>query len=463
MPELAVGGYLFQMNSTPDTAPAAALTPDDLDAFSAHFTSRPELKRMQNAVVRVGIDEVALDNSVVTSLSHSVSHRLDDWDVTNQKKSGRCWLFAALNLLRSGTRKRLGVKNFEFSQNHAMYFDKLERANFFFESMLATSDLAEEDRLVSFLLANALDDGGQWDMIVSLFTKHGVVPKTVMPETKSSSDTRQLNIALQSLARYGAQRLRGLAKKGAADAELQAAKKELLADVHSVLSIHLGTPPTTFDWQWTDDEKVFHRDGELTPQQFYAKYVTFDLTDYVCLVDDPRSEHRKGEMLTVEHLGNVVGGQPIRYLNVDIEVAKTIAMETIVDGEPVWFGCDCDPQGQDKLGLWDSRLFDHAGVYGAEYSLDKESRVRYQESAMTHAMLLVGVDVVDGRPRRWRVENSWGKEHGEDGFYTMSDSWFEDYVFEVVVNRSRLPEELRASLGQEPRVLPAWDPMGALA
>jgi bleomycin hydrolase len=451
------------MTTTRDDELTAELTADDLSSFSSHFAKRPELKRMQNAVARVSIAEVALDHDVVTSMSHSVSHRLDDWKVTNQKNSGRCWLFAGLNLLRSGTRKRLGVKDFEFSQNHAMYYDKLERANFFLESVLATADRDADDRLVSFLLVNALDDGGQWDMIVSVFSKHGVVPKSVMPETQSSSDTRRMNSALKSLARHGAIRMRGLVAKGADSAELQAAKREILGDVHSVLTIHLGTPPATFDWQWTDDDKVFHRDGELTPQQFFAKYVTFDLSDYVCLVDDPRAEHHKGEMLTVEHLGNVVGGKPVRYLNVDIELAKTIAMETIVDGEPVWFGCDVGPQLQNDLGIWHSQLYDVAGVYGTDFSLSKEDRVRYQESAMTHAMLLTGVDVVDGRPRRWRVENSWGKKAGVSGFYTMSDSWFEEYVFEIVVNKNRLPDDLKAALDQEPRVLPAWDPMGALA
>ncbi|MDX6365047.1 MAG: bleomycin hydrolase, partial [Nocardioidaceae bacterium] len=192
------------MTTTRDDTQAAELTADDLSRLSSHFTSRPELKRMQNAVVRVGIAEVALNHEVVTSMSHSVSNRLDDWKVTNQKNSGRCWLFAGLNLLRSGTRKRLGVKDFEFSQNHAMYYDKLERANFFLESVLTTADRDADDRLVAFLLANALDDGGQWDMIVSVFTKHGVVPKSIMPETHSSSDTRRMNTALKSLARHGA-------------------------------------------------------------------------------------------------------------------------------------------------------------------------------------------------------------------------------------------------------------------
>lgn len=446
-----------------DSDDRGQLTPAHLGRLALGFSAAPELRRMQNAVVRVGIDEVALDNTVVTSMSPTVSHRIDDWKVTNQKKSGRCWLFAALNLLRSGTRKRLGLKDFEFSQNHAMYWDKIERANYFLESMITTAELPQDDRLVGFLLGNVLDDGGQWDMAVSVFAKHGVVPKQSMPETQSSSSTRQMNIALSARARQGAKQLRDLAAKGANREELQAVKHETLGDVHAILNIHLGTPPETLDWQWMDDDKAFHRDGVLTPQEFFAKYVDLDLTNYVCLVDDPRPEHRKGETLTVQHLGNVVGGRPVRYLNVDIEVAKRLAMEAIVDGEPVWFGCDCDPQGQSKLGLWHAGLFDFGGVYGCEFTLDKESRVRYGESAMTHAMLLTGVDVVDGRPRSWRVENSWGDDRGDSGFYTMSDSWFSEYVFEVVVGRSRLSAELRAALDADPRVLPAWDPMGALA
>jgi len=443
--------------------PEAALTDAHLTALTDGFAARPELRRMQNAVVRVGIDEVALDNEVVTSMSHAVSHRLDDWKVTDQQKSGRCWLFAGLNLIRAGTRRKLGLKDFEFSQNYAMYVDKVERANYYLESIIETADRDADDRLIAFLMTNVLDDGGQWDMIVNLFTKHGVVPKSVMPETKSSSDTDRMNITLKTLSRQGGAQLRALVAKGADAGEIDAAKQEILADIHAVLSIHLGTPPASFDWQWIDDEKQFHRDGRLTPQEFYQRYVDIDLDEYVCLVDDPRSEHPKGETLTVEHLGNVVGGRPVLYLNTDIELAKQIAMETISDGEPVWFGCDCDPQGQDKLGLWDSRLYDLAGVYGCDFTLDKESRVRHHESAMTHAMLLTGVDVVDGRPRRWRVENSWGKDHGDEGFYTMTSAWFDEYVFEVVVNKKRLSPELQAALGQEPRVLPAWDPMGALA
>jgi bleomycin hydrolase len=441
----------------------AELSPTVVTALAQGFASRPAFKLMQNAVTRVGIEQVALDHSIATRIPTAMSHRIDDWKPTNQKNSGRCWLFAALNLLRMGAKEKLGVKEFEFSQNHAMYWDKLERANYFLESVIATADRPADDRLVAFLMGSVLDDGGQWNMAVNVFTKHGVVPKQVMPETQSSSDTGRMNRRLRTTVRQGAKRLRELSAGGTGLDELREAKREILAGVHTILNIHLGTPPESFDWEWTDDDKTFHRDGMVTPQEFYAKYVTLDLSDYVCLVDDPRPEHPKGRTLTVEHLGNVVGGDPVLYLNVGIATAKKIAMDTVADGEPVWFGCDTGQQAHGELGIWDATLYDYPGVYDIPAELDKESRIRYHESLMTHAMLFTGVDILDGSPRRWRVENSWGDDSGDGGFYTMNDSWFDQYVFEVAVHKNRLGEELLSALATEPLVLPAWDPMGALA
>lgn len=439
------------------------LTTDDFASFKAQFAARPELRRMQNAVTVAGIDQVALDHTVAVGISKSMSHRLDDWKATNQQKTGRCWLFAALNLLRSDARKQLGLKEFEFSQNHALYWDKIERANHFLTSIIRTADRPLDDRLVGFLLSSVLGDGGQWNMATSLFRKHGVVPKDLMPETQSSSDTARMNRRLKVVTRQGARRLRGLLATGADADQVQKMRREILADVHTILTIHLGTPPERFEWQWTDDDKEFHRAGEMTPVEFLDRFVTLELDDYVCLVDDPRPENPKGTTLTVEHLGSVVGGDPVLYLNVGIDVAKRLAMQTLMDGEPVWFGCDTGQQANSELGIWDAALYDFAGVYGIADEMDKQARVEYHDSLMTHAMLFTGVDVVDGAPRRWRVENSWGDEKGDSGFYTMNDSWFDEYVFEVVVNKSRLDPELREALRTSPRVLPAWDPMGALA
>jgi bleomycin hydrolase len=397
----------------------------------------------------------------VTRADHTFSVHLDKWKVTNQKKSGRCWMFAGMNLLRVGAMQKMNVENFEFSQNYMMFWDKCEKANWFLEALLQTADRDVDDRTVHYLLGRPVDDGGQWNMFVSLLRKYGLVPQVLMPETESSSNTMRMNQALLNELRQGARRLRDLKADGASDDHCRAAKKEILNTVYRILSIHLGTPPTSFVWQWKDKDKAFHRDGELTPQEFAARYTTLDVDDYVCLVHDPRNPY--GKTYTVDYLGNVVGGEPVVYLNVDIQLLKDITQKTLEDGEPVWMGCDVGKQIQNKLGLWDRHLYDFEGVYDTTYTNDKAARLRYRQTVMTHAMLFTGVDVVAGRARRWRVENSWGDENGEKGYYLMNDNWFDEYMFEIAAHRKYLSEELLQAFEEAPVVLPAWDPMGSLA
>jgi bleomycin hydrolase len=439
------------------------LTPDLLERLTKAFDADPTARLLQNAVTTTSVDEIALDRRVVTSTDHSVSHLLDDWAATSQEKSGRCWLFAGTNLLRAGARQKLGVKDFEFSQNHLLFWDKLEKANHWLESIIATADRDIDDRTVAHLLATPAEDGGQWNMFVALVRKHGLVPKVAMPETKSSSNTRQMNRDISTILRGAARDLRSRAAAGADPEELEVTKEQALATIHRLLCIHLGTPPETFVWQWKDSEGAFHRDGEMTPLEFAEAYVTVPLDDYVCLVNDPRETSPYGRTFTVEHLGNVVGAPPVTYLNVEPNVMKSLAAQAMVGGEPVWFGCDTGQMSHADLGLWDAALFDRAAVYGAVPGLTKAERLLHHESLMTHAMLFTGVDLVDDAPRRWRVENSWGTEKGDKGFMTMNDSWFAEFVFEVAVRRDALPGHLQQALEQEPIVLPAWDPMGALA
>ncbi|MET8770948.1 C1 family peptidase [Streptomyces sp. NPDC004658] len=438
-----------------------SLTPDQVELFEKEFAARPVNRLMQNAVTQTPVDDVALDRRVLSGIDHSVSHHLDDWKVTDQKQSGRCWMFAGLNLLRVGAARKLGVKDFEFSQNYLLWWDKFERANHFLEAVIETADRDVDDRTVAHLLADPIGDGGQWNMFVALVAKHGLVPKSAMPETDSSSSTRAMNRALESLLRQGARDLRGLAAEGV---EAQRGhKRQVLAAVHRVLGIHLGTPPQRFLWQWEDTDKEFHRDGWLTPAEFAASYVQLPLDEYVCLVHDPRESSPVGRTFTVEYLGNVVDAPPVVYLNAPIELLKRLAMEAVVGGEPVWFGCDVAKMMRADVGVWDAALFDYAAVYDAPFTLDKADRLLHHDTQMTHAMLFTGVDVVDGSPRRWRVENSWGDAKADKGFWTMNDSWFGEHVFEIAVRRSALPPELAAALDRPPIVLPAWDPMGALA
>ena len=418
----------------------------------------------RNAATQVGIEAASLNREKIQHTSTAVSHRLDDWKATSQKKSGRCWLFSSLNFLRSRARESLGVKNFEFSQSYVFFWDKFERANWFLTDIIATSDEPVDSRLVQFLLGDVLGDGGQWDMAVSVYMKYGLVPKEVMPESEASTNSRPMNARLRAVLHIGALRLREAIASGASAEEVDTLRRKILADVWKILVVCLGEPPVRFNWQWRDDEGNFHRDGELTPHEFYERHVGLDLSEYICLVDDPRPENPKGSMETVEHLGNVVGGRPIRYLNAPVEEIKRIAAAQIAAGEAVWFGADVSQPYDRGLGFFVTGIHDYDGLFDVDFSSTKLERVRSGESAMDHAMLFTGVDLDEaGQPRAWRVENSWGDEPGDSGFFTMDDQWFTDNVFEVVVPKSALPEDLAAAVDSEPIVLPAWDPMGTLA
>jgi bleomycin hydrolase len=284
-----------------------------------------------------------------------------------------------------------------------------------------------------------------------------------MPETESSANSSRMNSSLNYQTRQGAKRIRDAYAGESGLDELRAIKDRTLKVIYDVLCIHLGTPPTEVDWQWKDKDGEFTRSGKLTPLQFAGEYLQTDIHDYVSLVHDPRETSPEGATFTVEYLGNVVDAPAIRYLNVDIQLMKDITLKMLEDGKPVWMGCDTGKQMHRDLGLWDADLFDYASVYGADFSMDKATRLEYHQTAMTHAMMFTGVDVVDGVPRRWRVENSWDDKVGNKGFFLMNDSWFAEYMFEIAVPKEYLPPELQKALDLEPIVLPAWDPMGSLA
>ena len=447
--------------ATAATAPGA-LTHEGFAALE-RIADTSRFRVQQNAVTQVTVDDIALNREIVFNTDHTFSNVLDDWSVTNQKQSGRCWMFAGLNLFRPGAMERMGLKSFEFSQNYTMFCDKIERANYFLESMIDTAGRDVDDRTVAYLMRQPISDGGQWNMFANLVAKHGLVPKPLMSETQSSSASGRMNAMLAAKLREGAKTLRDQHARGASVADLRAEKERILGVIYRILCIHLGTPPSTFRWQWTDKSNAFHRDEETTPQQFAAKYVGLPVEEYVCLVNDPRPTSPFGRTFTVEYLGNVVEGGIVKYLNVDVGLMKTLTRAAIEGGEPVWFGCDTGKQSRRDLGIWDRDLYDYGAVYDTTFGLDKAARLSYHETAMTHAMLFTGADVVDGGVRRWRVENSWGEDTGRKGFFVMNDNWFDEYVFEIAVRRSALSERLQAALDEPPIVLPAWDPMGALA
>ncbi|WP_229131886.1 C1 family peptidase [Bifidobacterium mizhiense] len=452
----------------------SVLTPLDqtrLEGLRTAFDEREANHVAMNAVTQVGIDEVAHNYNRSRLLQHRFSVSIDNGTVTSQAHSGRCWLFSSLNVARFVARKALNIDgestanpmgDFELSQNYAMYYDKLERVNYFLRDVAALVRAGEpvDSQLMRFMMGDVMGDGGQWIMAMNIYKKYGAVPKQFYPETASSQNTSQMNDQLRRLLHQATAHM--VANPDGIDEIVD----RTLEAGHRILTIHLGTPPTSFDWEWTDKDGVFHRDGRITPQEFWKRYVNAGLEDYVCLVDDPRPEHPKGRKIGIEHLGNVAGGDPTEYLNVPVEVMKDCARRLMSEqGLPVWFGADCHPMMDRKAGQWATDLFEYGRVYGVDFDMDKEQRVRFGDSAQNHAMAFVGVDVADdGRTtNRWRVENSWGGDIANKGYFTMSDDWFSQYVYEVAVPKSMLSEEYRQAFDQEAIMLPAWDPMGALA
>ena len=441
-----------------------SVTNEDIKRFLASFDRVPRNLLALNAVTQNGIAAVALSRKEVDRINYTFSNLIESPEATNQEGSGRCWLFSGLSLLCLEAMKKLNLRTFELSEVYQMFWDKLEKANYFLENIIETRDEPLDSRTILSLLSDPLPDGGQWDMFVNLVEKYGVVPKSFMPETISSSDSDSMNTLLVSKLREYAKSLRDMHAQGSSVEELRKSKCELLEEFYRMLAIHLGKPPFNFYWEWRDKVNVFHRDGNMTPREFYKKYVDVDLDDLVCLINAPTKDKPYNKAYTVKYLGNVIGGRQVRYLSVDIETLKKAAVEMIKDNHAVWFGCDVGQMLETEMGAMDLNVYDYDLVYGAEFKLDKAGRLEYRNSEMTHAMVLTGVDLDEtGKPRKWRVENSWGAKIGDKGYMCMMDEWFDEYLFEITVRRKYLSPELLSVLSTEPVVLPPWDPMGTLA
>nr|WP_229745607.1 C1 family peptidase [Pullulanibacillus pueri] len=431
--------------------------------FSDNNRAQGLNQTIKNAIMKNGIDAATENNAAIVAMNQVFSEEIKTGKVTNQKQSGRCWMFAALNTFNHHLTDLFNLKDFELSQNHTNFWDKFEKSNFFLESIIETASEPLEGRLVSHLLSTPQQDGGQWDMLVSLVQKYGVVPKQVMPETFQSERSGRLNAILNTTLREDALKLRSLHSQGRSQEEIQNVKEDMLADIYKILSLSLGEPPTAFDFEFRDEDGEFHREQGITPQAFYQKYVGLNLDDYVSIINAPTKDKPYGKTYTVQFLGNVVGGKPIKYLNVDMETLKQVAINQIKDNESVWFGCDVGKYSNSQYGIMDTDLYQYEEAFGFPFQMTKAERLDYKSSIMTHAMVLTGVNLVEGKPTRWKVENSWGEKAGKKGYFVMSDKWMDEYTYQVVVNKKYLSDDLKAALEQEPIELKPWDPMGSLA
>ncbi|MBA64913.1 MAG: aminopeptidase [Candidatus Marinimicrobia bacterium] len=421
---------------------------------------------VRNASFRNDLQEISMDWEYFRQLDHNFSNIVSgEMPTTNQKSSGRCWGFAGLNLFRIYLGRKYNLKDFQFSQSFFMFWDKLEKSNYFLESIINTADKHWNSRLVMYLLNAPIQDGGQWDMWVNLVNKYGVVPQSEMPESFSSSRSMRMNRMITRKLRENAIILRGLKNKDASFDDINNEKNQMLEQIYKMLVIHLGNPPNSFDWQTRDKKKNFLRFENLDPNSFYNEHIGLKLDDYVCLINCPMSDKEYNKVYTVNYLGNVIEGNSIRYLNVESEDMKRATINSLKDDQPVWFGCDVSKHFHRDLGVMDIDLFDYDSFYDLKFGMDKASRLEYGDSQMTHAMLFTGVDLdTKDNPRKWRVENSWGNKGGDKGYHIMTDKWFDEYNYEVVVHKDHIPQKLLdLYLKEEPIHLDPWDPMGALA
>ena len=438
-----------------------ALTPEILSKFAETFHADNRNAIRQRAVVAFGLEAASANRESAVANPMVFSLDLGTVPVTNQKSSGRCWLFAALNAMRRAAMPKLNLEEFELSENYSMFWDKLEKANRFLENIIATASEPLDGRLVSQFMTSPVYDGGQWYMAVALAEKYGCVPKDVMPETFHSSDTKAMNSILGRKLREYAAELRKAVAAGTDD--VQARKNRMLGEVYAFLAICLGEPPSVFDFEYRDKDKVFHRDAGITPKGFFDKYVGVALHEYVSILNAPMEERPYGQTYTIAYAGNVVEAGGPCHLNLPLEELKRMAIAQLQDGQPVQFGCDVAFMMSRENGVMAPGIFDIEGMTGMGFSMDKGDRFRHRLFLATHAMLIVGVNLVDGKPTRWKVENSWGDEKGKKGYFVMTDEWFDEYVYQVIVDRRFLTPDEAEAFKRDPGVLDRWDPFSCLA
>lgn len=437
-----------------------AISSEALASFQREFHSRPANQLAMNALTRGNLQEVALNRRVVNRLDMSFSHEVEPGGgVSDQKQASTCWLFADLNWLRTFAQKKMNVAAFEFSQNFAVFWDKLEKSNYFLENIIRHAGKPWDDRRVYHLMNAPNPDGGEWHMLANIIRRYGLAPKSAMPDTFNLEKSRFMNEMLAFKLREAAVRLRAMHQAGRPVEALRATKLKVMRVVYRILAIMLGEPPAKFDLAFRDKDKKFHREQGVTPREFYDKYVGVNPSDVFSLLSCPSSDMEFGRTYTAEFFGNMVGGDEWHCLNVPVSELRSRAVQVLKKEEACLFGCDVLQMSHTKEGLLDEELYDYDLVFDAPFKMDKATRVQTLQTRLTHAMVFLGVDLVDNKPVKWKVENSWGDAVGKKGVFLMSTEWFNEHVYDVVLRRQFMTPKLLRQIEQPPISLPPWHPM----
>jgi bleomycin hydrolase len=414
-------------------------------------------KAMYNAITNNDINKLALNRDLLRQHEDNFSHKIKVKGITNQKSSGRCWLYAGLNIMRPAVIEKYKLGSFEFSHAYLQFWDKLEKANTFLEYIIEYRERDPMDREMEILFRSPYGDGGWWKYVVALIEKYGVVPKEIMPETNSTGNTGMMNKLITRKLRADAGKLRKMHSDGKTLDELRIEKDNMLAEVYKMMVLNIGEPPTEFKWRFEDTDSVVSEIKTFTPISFYEEFVGVDLREYVNIFNDPTKEY--GKHYTISMSRNIYDGDDINFANTEIDILKTAAMKSVLDNEPVWFACDVGKDQDSKNGIMAMDIFDYDTIYDIDMKMTKAERSLYRESSPNHAMVFVGVDIVDDEPVKWRVENSWGTDTGKDGYWTLYDMWFDNHVYNVIVKKKYVPKEILKIYDLDPVVVPPWDPM----
>lgn len=426
------------------------------------YLDDPKNVVVRHAISRTNITDIVHDIQADPSTTMVFSNEIKTMPVTNQKNSGRCWIFAGLNVLREIVAKKLGTTGqFELSQNYISLFDKIEKANFALESVISLAQYSPNERVFQFILNDPVSDGGQWDMFVNLVKKYGLMPKDCFPETFHSEHTRETNFLVNGIIREFAFRAHELSVKGK-KSDIRPLKDKTMESIYRLFFDAFGVPPESFEFEWNDSKEKFHKES-FTPKAFFDKFVGKEIDEYQSLINSPTEDKPFMRNFTIDYLGNVLEGKAINHLNVTMDDMKEAIIKQLLAGEIVWFGSDVSFFRDRASSAWDDKAFDYESAFGIRPEFDKGAMLDFRHSAMNHAMCIVGVDLEDGKPLKWKIENSWGSDSGTSGYYVMSNTWFDRFVYQAVVKQKYLTKEQISAAKKVPVHLNPWDPMGTLA
>ncbi len=448
---------LFVFISAVQAEDKTSLSEDLIKKLEANFNQQDNRQGLINAITNNNIKDLSLNRDIVVAHNKHFSHRLNKSGITNQKGSGRCWLFAGLNIFNPDLMTNFGLSSFELSQPYLTFWDKMEKANTFLEEIIRLRDRAYDDRELEIILDSPFGDGGWWHYVTDLLDKYGAVPMSAMPETKQSTSTGTINKLTNRKLRMFASEIREMAKAGKTEDEIRDRKKVMLEEVYTLMIFAYGTPPKEFTFRYEDKDSTVSEPKTFTPHSFYDEFLAKNIPEYVTIINNPFKEYDK--LYQMQSSRNMADRPDMTMLNLSIKKLKAYSLKALLDSQAVWFACDVGKGNYGNKGIFSADVYDYNTTFDMDFKISKKDRIQYFDSYPNHAMVLMGVDTTtEGKPVKWLVENSWGTKKGDDGYWYMYDDWFNEYVYFTIIDKNLLDKEDLKKLKEDPIMCPMWDP-----